>query len=255
MPSGARPQTARGGGGSKPLCKNGSACYKRCFFHRAKYDHSTGTTSPIQTSGQGGKECIVHGTGQSAAIQIKQSGTHGLQPSTRSPACWYGSACPCTCPSHLAEYDHSLLVQAHNGGKEWTMYHGTNQAAAVEIKKGGQHGLRPSGVGIYCSRDLEKARPCATTFGIRNGRGVIFELRVRPGRVKATQCLQGTYVEKKHHGACVGGSWRSWQDAGYDSAWVPHGATQQGWREEFCVWDPQRVRIVGVAWSDCGFTW
>jgi hypothetical protein len=24
---------------------------------------------------------------------------------------------------------------------------------------------------------------------------------------------------------------------------------------EHCVWDPQRVRIVGVAWTDCGFTW
>ena len=24
---------------------------------------------------------------------------------------------------------------------------------------------------------------------------------------------------------------------------------------EDCVWDPKRVRIVGVAWSDCGFTW
>jgi hypothetical protein len=21
------------------------------------------------------------------------------------------------------------------------------------------------------------------------------------------------------------------------------------------VWDPKRVRIAGVAWSDCGFTW
>jgi hypothetical protein len=124
------------------------------------------------------------------------------------------------------------------------MYHGTNEAAAVEIKKCGQHGLRPSGAGIYCSRDLEMARGHAGTCGSRKKGGVIFELRVKPGRIIRTHVVNGP-------GLPFG---RSWQDAGYDSAWVPEGANLSG-REQLCVWDPKRVRIVGVAWSDCGFTW
>ncbi len=35
-------QAARGGGG-KPPCKYGSACYRTCPIHRAKYDHGSGT--------------------------------------------------------------------------------------------------------------------------------------------------------------------------------------------------------------------
>ncbi len=37
-------QTARGGGG-KPQCKYGSACYRTCPIHRAKYDHCSGAAA------------------------------------------------------------------------------------------------------------------------------------------------------------------------------------------------------------------
>jgi len=182
QPSGARPQTARGGGGSKPPCKYGSACYRTCPIHRAKYDHSTGTSAPIQTSGQ--------------------------------------------------------------GGKEWTMYHGTDEASAIRIKQAGAHGLRPSsdgmlGAGVYCSRELQKAQAYAPRQ--KPGPGVVFELRVRPGRVKAIRSMSEPLQ-------------KTWHQAGYDTAWVPPGVNPSG-LEEDCVWDPKRVRIVGVAWSDCGFIW
>ena len=122
------------------------------------------------------------------------------------------------------------------------MYHGTSQAAAIQIKRGGVHGLQPStsgmlGAGVYCSRELQKAR----AYAKGNGGGVIFELRVRPGKVKAIRSM-GHPLQQ------------TWHQAGYDTAWVPPGVNPSG-LEEDCVWDPQRVRIVGVAWSNCGFTW
>ena len=157
------------------------------------------------------------------------------------PQCKYGSACYRKCPNHRAKYDHSAPPITVNG-KEWTMYHGTSQAAAIQIKRGGVHGLQPStngmlGAGVYCSRELQKARRYATG----NGGGVIFELRVRPGKVKAIRSM-GHPLQQ------------TWHQAGYDTAWVPPGVNPSG-LEEDCVWDPKRVRIVGVAWSDCGFTW
>jgi hypothetical protein len=38
---------ARGGGGSKPPCKYGSACYRTCPIHRAKYDHRVSTAPAV----------------------------------------------------------------------------------------------------------------------------------------------------------------------------------------------------------------
>ena len=93
------------------------------------------------------------------------------------------------------------------------------------------------GAGVYCSRELQKARAYATGYG----GGVVFELRVRPGKVKAIRSIPHSLQ-------------KTWHQAGYDTAWVPPGVNPSG-LEEDCVWDPQRVRIVGVAWSDCGFTW
>jgi hypothetical protein len=179
--SDGRPHTARGGGGGKPPCKYGSACYRKNPIHLAKYDHSS------------------------------------------------------RFPEHHVTPTH---------GREMTMYHGTSQAAAIQIKKGGEHGLRPStsgmlGAGIYCSRELQKAQ----AYAKGNGGGVIFELRVRVGKVKRID-LKGHPLQK------------TWHQAGYDTAWVPPGCgVNPSGLEEDCVWDPKRVRIVRVAWSDCGFTW
>ena len=122
------------------------------------------------------------------------------------------------------------------------MYHGTDEASAIRIKQAGANGLRPSsdgmlGAGVYCSRELQKAQ----AYAKGNGGGVVFELRVRPGRVKAIRSIPHSLQ-------------KTWHQAGYDTAWVPPGVNPSG-LEEDCGWDPQRVRIVGVAWSDCGFTW
>jgi hypothetical protein len=95
------------------------------------------------------------------------------------------------------------------------------------------------GAGVYCSRDLSKAMVYAKKNPSEGG--VIFQLRVKPGRVKAIRSIPHPLMQ-------------TWHSQGYDTAWVPTGVTPSG-REEDCVWDPRRVRIVGVAWSDCGFTW
>jgi len=124
------------------------------------------------------------------------------------------------------------------------MYHGTDKASANQIKLAGVHGLRPSssgmlGAGVYCSRELQKALRYAPYQ--KPGPGVVFELRVKPGKVKAIRNIPDPLQEK-------------WHEKGYDTAWVPRGVNPSG-LEEDCVWDPQRVEIVGVAWSNCGFTW
>jgi hypothetical protein len=54
--------------------------------------------------------------------------------------------------------------------QQWPMYHGTSRAVPFPIKQGGVHGLQPSkkgmlGVGVYCSRELQKARAYATGNG------------------------------------------------------------------------------------------
>jgi hypothetical protein len=125
------------------------------------------------------------------------------------------------------------------------MYHGTDLASAIQIKQAGVHGLKPSssgmlGAGVYCSRELKKAQAYAPR--LQPGPGVVFLLRVRPGKVKAIRNIPDPLQ-------------KTWHQAGYDTAWVPPGCVNASGLEEDCVWDPQRVKIVGVAWSNCGFTW
>ena len=127
------------------------------------------------------------------------------------------------------------------------MYHGTDEASAIQIKLAGVHGLRPSssgmlGAGVYCSRELQKAKAYAP-YQKPGEPGVVFELRVRTGKVKKIRNITGDDPLQK-----------TWHENGYDTAWVPPGVNPSG-LEEDCVWDPQRVKIVGVAWSNCGFTW
>jgi ubiquitin len=132
------------------------------------------------------------------------------------------------------------------GGMVMTMYHGTSGANARVIKAAGVNGLRPStggmlGAGVYCSREQKKALAYARDKTGGNSGGVIFVLRVHVGKVKAIRSM-GDPLQQ------------TWHAAGYNTAWVPPGVNPSG-LEEDCVWNPQRVTIVGVAWSDCGFTW
>jgi hypothetical protein len=134
-----------------------------------------------------------------------------------------------------------------NNDLPMTMYHGTSVQNATSIRHGGEYGLRPSssgmlGRGVYCSTQIEKAKQYATTPRATGG-GVIFKLQARVGKVKNFDTTDGS--DPLQH---------TWHLAGYDTALVPPGVNPSG-LSEHCVWDPQRVRIVGGAWTDCGFTW
>jgi large subunit ribosomal protein L40e len=248
---GGQPHTAGSIGGTKPRCQYGTACYRKCPTHKANFDHS----SPPQSAGVGQPHAAGGGGGTKPRCQYgtacyrkcpthKANFDHSSPPQhgsvVKKPKCKYGSACYRACPQHKAKYDHSSPIQTH--GKEWRMFHGTSLSAAQQIQQGGKHGLRPStsgmlGAGVYCSRDITKAR----NYAHHPGGGVVFELRVRTGRVKAIRHVPHPLQT-------------TWHQAGYDSAWVPKGVNPNG-HEENCVWDHTKVTIVGVAWSDCGFTW
>ncbi|KAI5622474.1 hypothetical protein C0J50_18075, partial [Silurus asotus] len=114
----------------------------------------------------------------------------------------------------------------------YTMFHGTHKSNASAIITSG---FKPSaggtlGVGIYCSRDINKAMAypafCPSTDR------VVFRLRVRVGKVKKieSQLMQTT-----------------WHQHGYDTAWLPANVLGH---EEDCVWDPKRVTVVGIEY--CG---
>ena len=107
------------------------------------------------------------------------------------------------------------------------MYHGTSDAAARSIERGG---FRPSddgmlGRGVYLSRDIQKAR----YYG-----PVVLKCRVYVGRVKMIN-HQG-HPEQK-----------IWQ-RNYDVAWVPPqcGMVASGLTEN-CIKDPNRIRVLGRA--------
>ena len=105
----------------------------------------------------------------------------------------------------------------------FTMYHGTSAASARSIETEG--GFRPStggmlGPGVYVSRDIAKAR--------RYG-SVVFACSVSVGKVKK--------IDKQGHALQ-----KTWQQSGYDSAWVPPncGMVPSGLTET-CVKDPRRI--------------
>eukprot|EP00063_Salmo_salar_P054066 XP_014028901.1 PREDICTED: uncharacterized protein LOC106586289 [Salmo salar] len=124
--------------------------------------------------------------------------------------------------------------QAPRGRQGYTMYHGTHRDSARAIITGG---FRPSaggtlGPGVYCSRDIAKAQGYPS--GCPPGEHVVLQLKVRVGRVKK---IDGQNVAM----------WHSWQQSGYDTAWLP--STVVG-HEEDCVKDPKRVAVKGIA--HCG---
>lgn len=119
----------------------------------------------------------------------------------------------------------------------YTMYHGTSVANARSIITNGfkqsQNGML--GKGVYVSRDKKKAQRYPLT-GNPSDR-VVLELHVRVGRVKR--------IDMDNHPMQY-----NWNAQGYDTAWVPPKcgmkAVPSG-LEEDCVFDPKRVKVVGIA--------
>jgi hypothetical protein len=127
--------------------------------------------------------------------------------------------------------DHSSLLRCSGDRNQRTllMFHGTKRDLAKKIEASG---FNPSirgmlGPGVYCSRDIEKARHYGpVTHGAD---GVILLCRVEANRVKV--------FSTKSEDLTV------WQSEGYDIAWVQPNVQSTG--EEDCVREASRVRLVG----------
>lgn len=119
----------------------------------------------------------------------------------------------------------------------YTMYHGTTIASARVIIANGFKASADGmlGRGVYVSRDKKKA----DRYPLNNDGSdrVVFELRVKVGRVKR--------IDKDNHPMQ-----KTWNAHGYDTAWVPPNcgmkAVPSG-LEEDCVYDPQNVKVVAIA--------
>lgn len=119
----------------------------------------------------------------------------------------------------------------------YTMYHGTSVAnSRLIIANGFQQS--PGGMlgkGVYVSRDKKKA----DRYPLKNPPSdrVSLELHVCVGRVKR--------IDQDNHPMQY-----TWSSQGYDTAWVPPNcgmkAVPSG-LEEDCVFDPKRVKVVGIA--------
>uniref|UniRef100_S4RLZ3 PARP catalytic domain-containing protein n=1 Tax=Petromyzon marinus TaxID=7757 RepID=S4RLZ3_PETMA len=136
----------------------------------------------------------------------------------------------------------SVLVSMPNvqGGespkddRRYIMYHGTDvQGAHGILTQGFRRSARGMlGPGVYVSRDIEKAR--RYPIGKPENTKVILKLRVNVGRVKK--------IDGQDHPLRL-----TWHDEGYDTAWVPRGCGMvTSELEEDCVWDPERITVVGV---------
>lgn len=119
----------------------------------------------------------------------------------------------------------------------YIMYHGTSVVNARSIIANGfqQSTGGMLGKGVYVSRDKNKAEryPLSSNPSDR----VVLELHVRVGRVKR--------IDQDNHPMQY-----TWSTQGYDTAWVPPNcgmkAVPSG-LEEDCVFDPKRVKVVGIA--------
>lgn len=119
----------------------------------------------------------------------------------------------------------------------YKMFHGTSVASARAIIAGGfkQSSGGMLGKGVYMSRDVKKA----ANYPLRGNPSdrVIFELRVCVGRVKR--------IDKDNHPLQF-----TWSANGYNTAWVPPNCGMKSvpsGLEEDCVFDPKRVKVVGIA--------
>jgi hypothetical protein len=110
-------------------------------------------------------------------------------------------------------------------GQVMTMYHGTSESSARAIESGGfrvsEDGML--GKGVYCSRDIDKAK----AYG-----SVVLRLSVRTGRVKR--------IDAQGHGMQ-----KNWHAHGYDTAWVPPNTMNPSGKQEDCVRDPGRLTVLG----------
>lgn len=117
----------------------------------------------------------------------------------------------------------------------YTMYHGTSITSARLIIANGfkQSSGGLLGKGVYVSRDTNKAS--SYPYFCSPSDRVVLEVRVRVGRVKR--------IDSANHPMKL-----TWHENGYDTAWVPAGSPQ--WHsglQEDCVFDPKRVKVVGIS--------
>ncbi|OCT72522.1 hypothetical protein XELAEV_18035501mg [Xenopus laevis] len=136
----------------------------------------------------------------------------------------------------LPDFEEIILMSDDQpcDGKIYVMFHGTNLAAAKKIIRKGfkqsEDGML--GRGVYVSRDIDKAARYPLDD---QSDQVILKLRVNVGRVKKIE-HQGHPLKK------------SWHDEGYDTAWVPaYCGMVKSQLEEDCIWDPKRIKVVGIA--------
>ncbi|CAG5921362.1 unnamed protein product [Menidia menidia] len=118
----------------------------------------------------------------------------------------------------------------------YTMYHGTSVANARLIIANGfkQSSGGMLGKGVYVSRNQSKAD--RYPLSINPSDRVVLKLNVRVGRVKR--------IDKDNHPMQY-----TWSTQGYDTAWVPPNcgmAAVPSGLEEDCVFDPTRVKVVGI---------
>uniref|UniRef100_A0A3P9LZD5 PARP catalytic domain-containing protein n=1 Tax=Oryzias latipes TaxID=8090 RepID=A0A3P9LZD5_ORYLA len=118
----------------------------------------------------------------------------------------------------------------------YKMFHGTSVACARLIIANGfkQSSTGLLGKGVYVSRDQKKAQ--AYPRNASSSDRVVFELSVRVGRVKR--------IDKDNHPLLL-----TWSSNGYDTAWIPPNCGMQcvpSGLEEDCVFDPKRVKVVGI---------
>ncbi|XP_037633587.1 uncharacterized protein LOC119492843 [Sebastes umbrosus] len=119
----------------------------------------------------------------------------------------------------------------------YKMYHGTSVAIArLIIANGFQQSTRGMlGRGVYVSRNIKKAAHYPLNSSTTDR--VVLQLHVRVGRVKR--------IDTDNHPMQF-----TWNMNGYDTAWVPPNigliAVRSG-LEEDCVFDPKRVKVVGIA--------
>lgn len=119
----------------------------------------------------------------------------------------------------------------------YTMYHGTTVASARLIIASGfqqsQGGLL--GKGVYVTRDVLKA--CNYPRNSKVSDRVVLKLRVRLGKCKEIRSDKDPLLS-------------TWNQHGFDSAWVPPDANMSSvpsGLQENCVFDPDRVEVVGIA--------
>jgi len=171
-------------------------------------------------------------------------GLHRLQ--FRAKASCYGGCCYCgvdLAPEEVDAHGRKCHLSPYRLGRPlarakskdsadsllFEMFHGTSPECASAIER---HGFKPSvngmlGPGIYCSRDLRKAR--------RYG-SVVLRLAVSLGRV----------ITINYRGHPLQTTWQTAEGGSFDAAWVPPrcGVVPSG-LEENCVRSPSQIEVLG----------